>query len=164
MCRKINQTNYFNRPNSCLTRNDHFLPFWLSSWRRLKNWSAKSSWLRQTYIKLLRGGARGVMVIVVGNGRGDTSSNPDCISHCTNTLGKCMNPTILLPAMGKIVELTRFFSLGEATSLGEGKLWIQALMQLILCHILPERRGWVNMYKSYFICSNSLNPYLSSEM
>ena len=22
-----------------------------------------------------------------------------CISHCTNTLGKSMNPTILLPAM-----------------------------------------------------------------
>ena len=36
-----------------------------------------------------------------------------------------MNPIILLPAMGKIVGQTRFFSLGEATSLGEGKLWIQ---------------------------------------
>ena len=29
-----------------------------------------------------------------------------------------MNPIVLPPAMGK----TRFFSLGEATSLGEGKL------------------------------------------
>ena len=37
----------------------------------------------------------------------------DCILHCTNTLGK---------GMGKIVGQTRFFSLGEATSLGEGKL------------------------------------------
>ena len=46
----------------------------------------------------------------------------DCISHSTNTLGKGMNPIILPPAMGKIVEQTRFFSLGEATSLGEGKL------------------------------------------
>ena len=48
-------------------------------------------------------GARGVMVIVVGNGHGDTSSNPgrDCISHSTNTLGKGMNPIILPPAMGK---------------------------------------------------------------
>ena len=36
-----------------------------------------------------------------------------------------MNPIILPPAMGKIVGQTRFFSLGEATSLGEGKLWIQ---------------------------------------
>ena len=44
-------------------------------------------------------GARGVMVIVVGNGHGDTSSN--CISHSTNTLGKGMNPIILPPAMGK---------------------------------------------------------------
>ena len=48
--------------------------------------------------------ARGVMVIVVGNGHGDTSSNldeTDCISHSTNTLGKGMNPMILPPAMGK---------------------------------------------------------------
>ena len=36
-----------------------------------------------------------------------------------------MNPIILPPAMGKIVGQTGFFSLGEATSLGEGKLWIQ---------------------------------------
>ena len=50
------------------------------------------------------GGARGVMVIVIGNGHGDTSSNldeTDCISHSTNTLGKDMNPIILPPAMGK---------------------------------------------------------------
>ena len=33
-----------------------------------------------------------------------------------------MNPIILPPAMGKIVRQTRFFSLGEATSLREGKL------------------------------------------
>ena len=49
----------------------------------------------------------------------------DCISHSTNAIGKGMNPIILPPAMGKIVGQTRFFSLGEATSLGEGKLWIQ---------------------------------------
>ena len=48
-------------------------------------------------------GARGVMVIVVGNGHGDTSllDETDCISHSTNTLGKGMNPVILPPAMGK---------------------------------------------------------------
>ena len=49
----------------------------------------------------------------------------DCISHCTNSLGKGVNPIILPPATGKIVGQTRFFSLGEATSLGEGKLGIQ---------------------------------------
>ena len=46
----------------------------------------------------------GVVVIVRGNGHGDTSSNPDetdCISHSTNTLRKGMNPIILHPAMGK---------------------------------------------------------------
>ena len=41
--------------------------------------------------------ARGVMVIIVGNGHDET----DCISHSTNTLGKGMNPIILPPAMGK---------------------------------------------------------------
>ena len=46
----------------------------------------------------------------------------DGISHRAKTLGKGMNTIILPPAMGKIVEQTRFFSLGEATSLGEGKL------------------------------------------
>ena len=50
------------------------------------------------------GGARGVVVIAVGNEHGDTSSKPDetdCISQSTNTLGKGMNPIILPPAMGK---------------------------------------------------------------
>ena len=46
----------------------------------------------------------------------------DCVSHSTNTLGKGMNPIILPPTMGKIVGQTRFFSLGETTSLGEGIL------------------------------------------
>ena len=44
------------------------------------------------------------IVIVVGNGHGDTSSKlneTDCISHSTNTLGKGMNPIILAPAMAK---------------------------------------------------------------
>ena len=81
--------------------------------------------------------------------RHEFKSWTDCISHSTNTLGKGMNPIILPPAMGKIVGQTRFFSLGEATSLGEGKLWIQTcltpLKKLTLCYILPERRGWVNM-------------------
>ena len=45
----------------------------------------------------------------------------DFISHCTNTLRKGMNPIILPPAMGKIVGQTRFFRLGEATSLVERK-------------------------------------------
>ena len=46
---------------------------------------------------------RGVVVIVVGNGHGDSSSNPGRVIafHSTNTLGKGMNPIILPPAMGK---------------------------------------------------------------
>ncbi len=42
-----------------------------------------------------------------------------CISHSTNTLGKGINP-IILPII--LVGQTEFFSLGEATTLGEGKL------------------------------------------
>ena len=54
------------------------------------------------------------MVIVTGYEHGDTSSNPGPdFQHSTNTLGKGMNPNI---------GQTMFFSLGEATSLGEGKL------------------------------------------
>ena len=79
-------------------------------------------------VKRDSGGARGVMIIVVGNGHGDTSSNPafhivqilhftfhishslnpafhtssnHCISHSANTLEKGMSPIILRPAMGK---------------------------------------------------------------
>ena len=55
-------------------------------------------------VKSTSSDARGVMVIVAGYGHGDTSSIPDltdCISHCSNTLGKGMNPIILPPAMGK---------------------------------------------------------------
>ena len=47
------------------------------------------------------GGARGVMVIVVGNGHGDSSSNPRRDWLHFTYLGKGMNPIILPPAMGK---------------------------------------------------------------
>ena len=68
------------------------------------------------------------MVIVVGNGHGETSSWMRLTAfHSTNTVRKGMNPIIHYspPAIGKILGQTRFFSLGGATSLGEGKLWIQ---------------------------------------
>ena len=76
----------------------------------------------------LQGCPRGVMVkamhcgIVVGE---FVLQSRYYVHFRANTLGKGMNPLILPPAMGKIVGRTRFFSLGEATSLGEGKLWIQ---------------------------------------
>ena len=44
------------------------------------------------------------MIIVAGNGHGDTCQildETDCISHSTNTLGKGMNPIIPPPATGK---------------------------------------------------------------
>ena len=48
-------------------------------------------------------GARSVIVIVVGNGHGNTGSildETDYNSHSTNTLRKGMNPIIFPPAMG----------------------------------------------------------------
>ena len=51
-----------------------------------------------------KGGVRGGMVIVVGNGHSDASSNLDktvCISHCAKTLGRSMNSTIISSAIGK---------------------------------------------------------------
>ena len=53
-------------------------------------------WMILNYIDIA--GAHGVMVIVIGNGLGDLSSNPgraDCISHHTKSLRKGMNPIIL---------------------------------------------------------------------
>ena len=53
---------------------------------------------------IIRLGAHGVVIIVVGNGHGQRVQildETDCISHSTNTLGKGMNPIILPPAMGK---------------------------------------------------------------
>ena len=40
-------------------------------------------------------------------------------------LKKGMNPNILIRTVGKTVEQTELLSLGMATNLGEGKLWIQ---------------------------------------
>ena len=47
--------------------------------------------------------ARGVTVIVVGNGHGVLGSNPEraWISRRVNTFKKDMNPAVLLPAKGK---------------------------------------------------------------
>ena len=50
------------------------------------------------------GGARGVMVIVVGNGhdeRAQILDETDSVSYSTNTLENGMNPIILPPAMSK---------------------------------------------------------------
>ena len=45
-----------------------------------------------------------------------------CISHSTNTLEKDMHTTIFPPA---IAGQAKLFNLGMATSLEEGKFWIQ---------------------------------------
>ena len=57
---------------------------------------------QQPKINKIKAMSRFVMVIIVGNEHGDTSSNPvqDFTSHIANTFGKGMNPTILLPVMG----------------------------------------------------------------
>ena len=66
------------------------------------------------------------MVIIVGNGHSahEFKSWTRLIAFHIALIpyAKGMNPIILPPAMGRIVGQTRLFSLGEATSLGEGKL------------------------------------------
>ena len=66
------------------------------------------------------------MVILFGNGLGDLSSILDkalYISHNSITFRKGMNPTILPPAMRKMIEHIGLLSLGMATCQGEGNLW-----------------------------------------
>ena len=63
--------------------------------------------------------------------KSDSSSNLDeavCISYSANTLRRCIEPTILSPATGKIVGQTGFFSFGMATSLEEEKHWFQTCL------------------------------------
>ena len=73
----------------------------------------------------------------------------DCISQSTNTLGKGMNPIILPPAMGKIVGQAGFVSLGEATSLGEGKTSVfkpvKLRLKIDLVSYPAQAEGLVNM-------------------
>ena len=70
--------------------------------------------------------AYSVIDIIVGNGDGDLSSIPldyvVYISNNTNIIEKIINWTLLLPAMGKIVLQTGFFSHGTATGLREEKV------------------------------------------
>ena len=50
------------------------------------------------------GDAHGKMITIIGNGLEESSSNPEhgCLDfHCTNTLEKGINPTILSSVMGK---------------------------------------------------------------
>ena len=47
------------------------------------------------------------------------------ISQSTKIFGKGMNPTILPPAMGKILSQNRLFNLVMATSLEKGNIVIQ---------------------------------------
>ena len=74
------------------------------------------------------GGARGVMVIVAGNGHDDTSSNPGqdwLYFHIALILLGKIWIQLFSPHLWGNSRADWFFSLGETTSLGEGKLWIQ---------------------------------------
>ena len=55
-----------------------------------------------------------------------------------------MNPIILPPAMGKIAGQTRFFSLGEAAGLGEGKA-VKLRIKIDLVSYPARAEGLVNI-------------------
>ena len=76
-----------------------------------------------TYVS---GGVGSVMVTVVENGHSDKSSNLNEAvynSHCAKTLGKGMNPTILLPAIDSKSHL--FFLTWVWQPIKEKESWIQ---------------------------------------
>ena len=63
------------------------------------------------------------MVTTIENGHDDQSSilgRPDCLSHITNNIGKCMNLNYSSSSYGQIGP-TGLFNLGMATAQGEGK-------------------------------------------
>ena len=73
------------------------------------------------------------MVISIGNEYGYRSSYHEqgfCILHSTNILGKSMNPTILPPAMSKIVGQTGLVNLGMSTNLGENNSEFKLVVDL----------------------------------
>ena len=70
------------------------------------------------YTYNIKGIICGIMVTVVGDGHGDSSSVPVCISCRANTFEKGMNPTIP-PVLLEIVRQTGLFGLRMAISLGE---------------------------------------------
>ena len=66
------------------------------------------------YLYITCGGAHGVIVIIIGNRLSHQSSNLKkavCISHCTNTLRKGINPSSLHSAMSKIEGRLGFLTL-----------------------------------------------------
>ena len=86
--------------------------------------------------------------------RVQTLDETDSISHSTNALGKGMNPIILPPTMGKIVGQTMFFSLGDATCLGEGNSEFKPVKLRLKIDIVsyPARaEGLVNIYIYIYI-------------
>ena len=71
-----------------------------------------------------------------------------CISHGAKTLRKGMNPSILSPAMGKIVGQTRLFKLCKA-NLDERKLWKKNYKTPIkndFLYILLVQKYWANAH------------------
>ena len=48
----------------------------LGEWQMIKHLSKHQKMVNYKWDKFHQGSARGVMVIVIGNGHGDTSSNP----------------------------------------------------------------------------------------
>ena len=85
------------------------------------------------------------MVNVIGNGHGDTSSNPGRgLLHFTY-LGKGMNPIILPPAMSKYLGRLVFWPCFSNQSRRRKSLnsdLLDSAKKLTLCHILLVRRGW----------------------
>ena len=94
-------------------------------------------------------------------------AKPGYISHSINTVGKGMNPTILLPSkLQRLGSLT--FGIGNQfrTTKTQNSNPLNPAKKLILCHILLVRREWVNTYLFLSIlcvcvCVLYLTPFIS---
>ena len=81
----------------------------------------------------------GLRVIVLGSGHSNQSSNPRC--DCVSFLHPCSWGRYKSISSPSQLWKTGFFQIVVATSLREGKLWIQTSCnlqkKLTLCHLLP---------------------------
>ena len=83
-----------------------------------------------------------VCLLSYRNGHDDPSSGEDdCISDCTEIHEKCMNPTILPPPIGKIVEPP-----GARKKKSLNSNLLNTALKLTLCRFLFMRRGWIYIY------------------
>ena len=88
------------------------------------------------WICVCLGGARGIIVIILGNGHDDLSSNPKrgCISHGLIVLGKAWSQSFSFQLW---IRKTGLFNLDATIFLGEGNSEFKPV-KLCFCYVPPS--------------------------